>query len=105
MVSNELATNVVARIASGSYDVHFKKQTGEIATALFRSTPGNIRWLRFWFQNHRDNQHSIVVEACTNLASSAWVSLQSGTLINGSRYFSDPQWVNYPNRFYRIRWP
>ena len=26
MVSNEFATNVVARIASGSYDVHFKKQ-------------------------------------------------------------------------------
>ena len=25
-VSNEFATNVVARIASGSYDVHFKKQ-------------------------------------------------------------------------------
>jgi hypothetical protein len=47
----------------------------------------------------------IVVEACTNLASASWTSLQTCTLTNGSIYFSDPQWTNYPARFYRTRSP
>ncbi len=47
----------------------------------------------------------IVVEACTNLAGSAWVPLQSCTLTNGSLYFSDPDWTNHPGRFYRLRSP
>jgi hypothetical protein len=47
----------------------------------------------------------LVVEACTNLASQSWVLLQSSTLTNGLIYFSDPQWTNYPGRFYRIRSP
>jgi hypothetical protein len=47
----------------------------------------------------------IVLEACTDLASPAWVSLRSGLLTNGSLHFSDPQWTNYPGRFYRLRWP
>lgn len=47
----------------------------------------------------------IVVEACTNLAAAGWVSLQSCNLTNGSLYFSDPDWTNYPARLYRIRWP
>jgi hypothetical protein len=46
----------------------------------------------------------IVVEASTNLGS-GWVALQSVTLTNGLFYFSDPQWTNYPNRFYRISSP
>ena len=47
----------------------------------------------------------IVVEACINLGSGAWIPLQSVNLTNGSFYFSDPQWTNYPGRFYRIRSP
>jgi hypothetical protein len=44
----------------------------------------------------------LVIEANTNLTSgAAWVSL----LTNGSIYFSDPHWTNYPSRFYRIRSP
>jgi hypothetical protein len=31
--------------------------------------------------------------------------LQTCKLTNGSIYFSDPQWTNYPGRFYRIRSP
>ena len=46
----------------------------------------------------------IVVEAGTNLGG-AWTALQSASLTNGSFYFTDPQWTNYPNRFYRIRSP
>ncbi len=47
----------------------------------------------------------IVLEACTNLASPVWELLQSCTLTNGSIYFSDPDWTNYPSRIYRIRSP
>jgi uncharacterized repeat protein (TIGR03803 family) len=47
----------------------------------------------------------IVVEACTNLANPAWVPLATNTLTGGSSYFSDPQWTNYPARFYRLRSP
>jgi hypothetical protein len=48
---------------------------------------------------------SVVVEACTNLATPNWQPLQTNTLTTGSAYFSDPQWTNYPNRFYRLRSP
>ena len=44
----------------------------------------------------------VVVEACTNLANTVWVPLFNGLLTNGSVYFSDPAWMNYPGRFYRI---
>ena len=47
----------------------------------------------------------VVVEASTNLRNGAWSPLQTCTLTNGSVYFSDPQWTNYPARFYRIRSP
>ena len=47
----------------------------------------------------------IVVEAATNLTGGPWMALQNCTLTNGSVYFSDPQWTNYPSRFYRIRSP
>ena len=47
----------------------------------------------------------MVIEACTDLANSAWSPQQSCTLTNGAIYFSDAQWTNYPGRFYRLRWP
>ena len=46
----------------------------------------------------------VVVEACTNLAHPVWSALQTNVLTAGSLYFSDPQWTNYPSRFYRLRW-
>jgi hypothetical protein len=47
----------------------------------------------------------VAVEACTDLASPTWSPLQTNVLTGGSSYFSDPQWTNYPARFYRLRWP
>ena len=47
----------------------------------------------------------IVVEAATNLLNSAWIPVATNTLIGGSFYFADPQWANYPGRFYRLRSP
>ncbi len=52
----------------------------------------------------------IVVEANTNLSNPTWTTVGTNTLntftgTNGSAYFSDPQWTNYPGRFYRFRSP
>ena len=48
---------------------------------------------------------SVVLEACTNLAKPVWTPLQTNTLCGGVSYFSDPQWTNYPGRFYRVSLP
>jgi hypothetical protein len=48
---------------------------------------------------------SVVVEACTDIANPVWRSVQTNTLASGASYFSDPQWTNYPGRFYRLRSP
>jgi hypothetical protein len=45
---------------------------------------------------------SVVVEAATNLANPVWTPLATNPLVNGTNYFSDPNWTNYPRRFYRI---
>ncbi len=47
----------------------------------------------------------IVVEASTDLATASWLPLQGLNLTNGLFYFSDPNWMNYPARSYRIRSP
>ena len=45
----------------------------------------------------------VVVEASTTLVNPTWSPISTNTLTNGSSYFSDPQWTNYPARFYRLR--
>jgi hypothetical protein len=45
----------------------------------------------------------VIVEASTDLASAGWFPISTNTLTAGSAYFSDPDWVNHPNRFYRVR--
>jgi hypothetical protein len=47
----------------------------------------------------------VVVEACTNLANHSWSPVHTNALTGGWSYFSDPQWADYPGRFYRVRWP
>jgi hypothetical protein len=50
------------------------------------------------------------VEAATNLSNPVWSPVSTNALntfigTNGSSYFSDPQWTNYPAAFYRFRSP
>jgi uncharacterized repeat protein (TIGR03803 family) len=45
----------------------------------------------------------VVIEACTNLALTNWVSLQTNTLGTNAINFSDVEWTNYPDRYYRVR--
>ena len=69
-----------------------------------------VRTNRFGFSITGSSNLVIVVEACTNLATSVWAPVGTNTLntfvgTNGSSYFRDPQWTNYPGRFYRLRSP
>ena len=48
---------------------------------------------------------TVVVDACTDLASPDWSPVGTNALTNGCAYFSDPQWTNYPARCYRVRSP
>jgi hypothetical protein len=60
---------------------------------------------QFGFNINWASGQTVVVEACTNLANSDWQPVQTNTLTTGTAYFSDPQWTNYPGRFYRLRSP
>jgi len=64
-----------------------------------------IRTNRFGFIITGTAYIPIVIEACTNMAGGVWVPLQTCTITNGSIYFSDSKWTNYPGRFYRLRSP
>jgi len=63
-----------------------------------------VRTNQLGFINIGSSNLVIVVEACTNLANPIWSSVGTNTLTDGSSYFSDSQWTNYPARFYRLRW-
>ena len=60
---------------------------------------------QFGFNITWANGMTVVVEASTDLGNPTWYPLATNTLSGGSSYFSDPQWTNYPTRFYRIRSP
>jgi hypothetical protein len=47
----------------------------------------------------------VVVETAATLANPVWIPVQTNILIGGTADFSDPQWANYPSRFYRFRMP
>ena len=64
-----------------------------------------VRTNQFGFTITGTTNIPIVVDACTNLACPAWTPLQTCCVTNGSLYFCDPQWTNYPAHFYRVRWP
>jgi len=66
----------------------------------FGVQPGGFGFTISWATNA-----SVVVEATTNLANPVWIPVSTNTLTSGTNYFSDPQWTNYPGRFYRIRSP
>jgi hypothetical protein len=61
-----------------------------------------VRTNQFGFNINWANGQTVVVEACTNIANPVWRPIQTNTFTSGSCYFNDPQWTNYPNRFYRL---
>ena len=59
---------------------------------------------QFGFDVIGDNW-TFVVEACTNLANPVWVPVATNITTGGQAYVGDPNWTNYPGRFYRLRSP
>jgi len=64
-----------------------------------------VRTNQFGFTISWASGRVVVVEACTDLANPTWSPLQTNTLTGDSLYFSDPEWTNYPGRFYRVSIP
>ena len=62
-----------------------------------------IRTEQFGFTILSPDDVVVVVEACTNVTSPTWSPISTNTVTDGSTYFSDSDWTNYPSRFYRIR--
>jgi hypothetical protein len=61
-----------------------------------------VKNLAFGFNVFWASGINVVVEGSTDLAKSVWVPLATDNLITGSFYFADPQWTNYPARYYRV---
>ena len=73
---------------------------------ILANQPGfGVQTNRFGFTISWATNLQVAVDACTNIANPTWFSVRTNTLTNGSSYFSDPQWTNYPARFYRLRSP
>ncbi len=66
-------------------------------SAGFGVQPGGFGFTISWATNA-----SVVVQAATNLANPVWIPVSTSPLTSGTNYFSDPQWTNYPERFYRV---
>src|ERR1035437_9972953 len=97
----------------GSYIGGMSPNTGGIPTVLWSPSsspamqlPGNSfgeHSNQFGFNLTGNSNLVVVVEACTNLANPVWLPIYTNTLTGGSISFSDPNWTNYPGRFYRVR--
>jgi hypothetical protein len=55
---------------------------------------------QFGFQASWAAGQTVVVEASVNMMK--WQPILTNILATRSAYFSDPQWTNYPSRFYRL---
>jgi hypothetical protein len=60
---------------------------------------------RFGFNIISPSGRTVVVETCSDLAHPVWSPVGTNTVTSSITYFSDPQWVNYLARFYRLRTP
>ena len=71
---------------------------------MLAADPGfGVRTNGFGFIVTWSKGQAVVVEACTHVSSPDWSPLQTNTLDSGSLYFNDPEWRDYPGRFYRVR--
>ena len=60
---------------------------------------------RFGFTITGSTNLVVVVAASSGLANPVWTPVSTNTLTGGWSYFNDPQWTNYPARFYRLNFP
>jgi hypothetical protein len=97
----------------GPYIGGMSPDNGGIPTALwnppsslamqFPGTRYGANSNQFGFNIIGSSNLEVVVEACTNLGNPLWLPIYTNALTGGSIPFSDPNWTNYPGRFYRVR--
>ena len=94
----------------GAYVGGMNQNSGGIPTVLLTSHALQLSTHNLGSQDNQfglnisgDSNLVVVVEACTNLVNPAWLSIYTNTLTGGSISYSDPNWTNYPRRFYRVR--
>ena len=75
-------------------------------TSLWRPqiSADNIQSNQFGFDINWASGMVAVVKSCTNLLNASWQPVQTNNMQGDTVYFSDPNWTNYPCRFYRIIW-
>jgi hypothetical protein len=66
-------------------------------------TSFGVKSNQFGFNVNWADGLSVVVEASPSLSHPTWSPLATNTLSGATFYFTDPQWRNYPSRFYRVR--
>jgi hypothetical protein len=82
---------------------------GGIPTALWlpqvqvTDTSFGVKSNQFGFNVIWASGMSVVVEASLSLSNPVWSPVATNNLVGDSFYFSEPQWTNYPSRFYRVR--
>ena len=59
----------------------------------------------FTFSITGNNNEWVKVETCDDLEGNNWYPLTTSQLSSGSASFSDPNWTNYPCRYYRMVMP
>lgn len=103
------ATNVTAYYLPGTttWNPTFAGRPTELWKAQIQTGDSDfgVHGNKFCFIANWASGRAVVVEGCTNLANPTWSVLQTNIFTNGTMYFSDPQWSNYPSRVYRIRCP
>src|SRR5258707_3048196 len=71
---------------------------------ILTSNPSfGVRTNQFGFTVSWATNLNVVVEAATDLGNPVWSPLATNALNGGTSYFSDPQWMTHPSRFYRVR--
>jgi hypothetical protein len=59
----------------------------------------------FGFEIFWAKDQAVVIEANGSLSNVGWSPLTTNVLSGNIYYFTDPDWTNYSQRFYRVHWP
>jgi hypothetical protein len=96
---------VMASTAGGQFGFNITGTNAIIAEVSSIASPDGSPNGEIIITSVPEPEAAIVVEACTNLAKPTWIPVATNVLSNGTNYFSDAHWTNYPYRFYRVSEP
>jgi hypothetical protein len=100
--------NVTAYYLPGTSGWDAFSSNAEVQVALWlpqiQTADGNfgIQANQFGFDTTWASGQTVIVQAATNLSNPVWSPIATNMLASSSFYFTDPQWTNYPDRFYRV---